>query len=137
MNSVILRMAAQILKPILLVFSVFVLMRGHNAPGGGFVGGLVAACAFVLQMIAFDSAAARRHLRLEPYLFLGMGLWFALTSGLISLFQGKPFLTGLWAEVHLPVIGVLKLGTPVLFDLGVYCVVLGAVLFIFLPLKDE
>jgi multicomponent Na+:H+ antiporter subunit B len=125
------------LKPILLVFSIFVLMRGHNAPGGGFVGGLLAASAFVLQMVAFSSAEARRHLKLEPYLFFAVGLLFALSSGVISLFYGEAFLTGHWVKFDLPLLGVTKLGTPVLFDLGVYFTVLGAVLFIFLPLKDE
>jgi len=137
MNSVILRVAAQILKPIFLLFSIFLLLRGHNSPGGGFVGGLVAASAFVLQMIAFDSAEARRHLRFEPPVFLGLGLLCALTSGLLAFFQAKPFLTGLWVNVQLPILGLLKLGTPALFDLGVYLVVLGGVMFIFLPLKDE
>ncbi|HCM42476.1 MAG TPA: Na+/H+ antiporter subunit B [Candidatus Omnitrophica bacterium] len=125
------------LKPVFLVFSIFLLLRGHNAPGGGFVGGLVAASAFVLQMIAFDSAEARRHLRFEPHAFLGLGLLCALSSGVWAFFQAKPFLTGLWIKVQVPVFGVLKLGTPALFDLGVYFVVLGGVMFIFLPLKDE
>ncbi|HRK62301.1 MAG TPA: Na+/H+ antiporter subunit B [Candidatus Omnitrophota bacterium] len=137
MNSVILRVAAQILKPVFLIFSVFLLLRGHNAPGGGFVGGLVAASAFVLQMIAFDSAEARRHLRFEPHAFLGLGLLCALSSGIWAFFQAKPFLTGLWIKLQIPVFGLLKLGTPALFDLGVYFVVLGGVMFIFLPLKDE
>jgi multicomponent Na+:H+ antiporter subunit B len=137
MNSVILRVSAQILKPVFLIFSIFLLLRGHNAPGGGFVGGLVAASAFVLQMIAFDSAEARRHLRFEPSAFLGLGLLCALSSGLLAFFQAKPFLTGLWVKIQLPVFGVLKLGTPALFDLGVYLVVLGGVMLIFLPLKDE
>lgn len=137
MNSVILRVSAQILKPVFLIFSIFLLLRGHNAPGGGFVGGLVAASAFVLQMIAFDSAEARRHLRFEPSAFLGLGLLCALSSGLLAFFQAKPFLTGLWVKIQLPIFGVLKLGTPALFDLGVYLVVLGGVMLIFLPLKDE
>jgi len=137
MNSLILKTSTRILKPILLVFSVFILMRGHNASGGGFIGGLIAATAFVLKMIAFDSAEARRHLRFEPYLFLGIGLLFALTGGAVALFFDQPFLTGLWIKVVLPFLGEMKLGTPVLFDVGVYFVVLGAVLFIFLPLKEE
>jgi len=137
MNSVILRESARILKPFFIVFSIFLLLRGHNAPGGGFVGGLVAASAFVLQMIAFDSAEARRHLCFEPSAFLGLGLLCALSSGLLAFFQAKPFLTGLWIKIQLPIFGVLKLGTPALFDLGVYLVVLGGVMLIFLPLKDE
>lgn len=137
MNSVILRTSAKILKPVFLIFSVFVLLRGHNAPGGGFVGGLIASSAFVLQMIAFDSAEARRHMRLEPHLFLGMGLLFALLSGVMALFFGEPFLTGIWWKLAVPFLGEFKFGTPTLFDFGVYFVVLGSVLFIFLPLKDE
>jgi len=76
-------------------------------------------------------------LRFEPSAFLGLGLLCALSSGLLAFFQAKPFLTGLWVKIQLPVFGVLKLGTPALFDLGVYLVVLGGVMLIFLPLKDE
>lgn len=134
MNSLIVRFLAQVSTPVLLTFSIYLLMRGHNFPGGGFVGGLIAACAFVLQVMASDIDKARRLLRVEPHLLMGAGILIAVISGLISpLSGGKPaFLTGVW--VTLPVIGYV--GTPVLFDVGVYLVVLGSSLMIFFHMRE-
>jgi len=134
MNSLILSTATRLLLPLLLIFSIFLLLRGHNEPGGGFVGGLVAAAAFALYMIATDVANVKRILRIEPRTLIGMGLLICLISGLISLFRGLPFMTGLWSKTALPVIG--KVGTPLLFDTGVYLVVLGITLTIILSLAE-
>ena len=134
MSSLILSTATRLLLPLLLIFSIFLLLRGHNEPGGGFVGGLVAAAAFALYMIATDVANVKRILRIEPRTLIGIGLLISLISGLISLFRGLPFMTGLWSKTALPVIG--KVGTPLLFDTGVYLVVLGITLTIILSLAE-
>ena len=134
MSSLILSTATRLLLPLLLIFSIFLLLRGHNEPGGGFVGGLVAAAAFALYMIATDVANVKRILRIEPRTLIGTGLLICLISGLISLFRGLPFMTGLWSKTALPVIG--KVGTPLLFDTGVYLVVLGITLTIILSLAE-
>jgi multicomponent Na+:H+ antiporter subunit A len=133
--SLLLRIAARHLFPLLLLFSVFVLLRGHNAPGGGFVGGLVAAAAFALYLLAYGLAAARRLLRVEPPLLIGLGLLFAAGSGLPAVAAGRPFLTALWGHAALPAIGAP--GTPLLFDGGVYLVVLGIVLLMLFALSEE
>jgi multicomponent Na+:H+ antiporter subunit B len=135
MKSVILSATARFLLPILFMFSLFLLVRGHNLPGGGFVGGLVAAAAFMLYAIAHDVEEARRLLRANTISLLGVGLLLALGSGLLSLVQGKAFMTGLWLHHHVPVLG--KLGTPVVFDIGVYLVVLGATLTVLFTLVEE
>jgi len=135
MRSVILSAAARLLFPLLLLFSLFLLFRGHNDPGGGFVGGLVAATAYALLSLTGGVASARRHLPARPDLLVGTGLLLALGSGLISLAAGRPFMTGLWADFALPVVG--KPGTPVLFDTGVYVTVLGIVLLILFTLQEE
>lgn len=135
MYSLILATAARGLMPLLLVFSVFVLLRGHNEPGGGFIGGLCAAAAFALYALAHDAAAVRRLLRVEPTRLMAAGLATALGAGLSGLLVGRPFLSGLWDDTPLPVLG--KLGTPVVFDVGVYLVVVGVVLSILLPLLEE
>ena len=83
--------------PLLLLFSVFLLLRGHNEPGGGFVGGLVAAAAFALYAIAFGVKRARQALLVKPMTLLGAGLLIALFSGLPAVLRGQPFLTALWA----------------------------------------
>jgi len=135
MGSIILYLAARYLMPLLMVFSVFLLIRGHNEIGGGFVGGLVAAAAFILYAIANNVQDARRILRIHPRLLIAAGLLVALLSGLIGWLSGKPFMTGLWLKDPLPVIG--KIGTPLMFDVGVYLVVIGVTLLIIFTLAEE
>jgi multicomponent Na+:H+ antiporter subunit A len=133
--SPILRAGPRFLVMLMLVFSLFLLVRGHNEPGGGFVGGLVAATAFALVLLAAGVAEARRLLRREPVALVALGLLLAVLSGLPALIGGAPFLTGLWAKTPLPVIG--KLGSPLVFDIGVYLVVLGISLAILFALAEE
>ncbi|GIV63372.1 MAG: Na+/H+ antiporter subunit B [Chloroflexota bacterium] len=135
MGSIILYLAARYLMPLLLVFSVFLLIRGHNEIGGGFVGGLVAAAAFILYAIANNVPEARRILRVHPRMLIASGLLVALVSGLIGWLTGQPFMTGIWLKDPLPVIG--KIGTPLMFDVGVYLVVIGVTLLIIFTLAEE
>jgi multicomponent Na+:H+ antiporter subunit A len=129
--SPIFRTAARLLMPLLLVFSVFLLLRGHNEPGGGFVGGLVAAAAFALYSIAFGVQRARQALLIRPLTLLGAGLLIALVAGLPAVAGGRPFLAALWA------FGPAAVGTPVLFDVGVFLVVAGVVVMMIFTLAEE
>jgi len=129
--SPIFRTAARLLMPLILVFAVFLLLRGHNQPGGGFVGGLVAAAAFALYAIAFGVQRARQALLVRPLTLLGAGLSIALLSGVPAVLRGQPFLTALWAP------GSLPLGTPAAFDVGVFLVVAGVVLMMIFSLAEE
>lgn len=135
MGSLILSTATRYLLALLFLFSIFLLLRGHNSPGGGFVGGLVASTAFMLYAFASDVEQARKVLRIEPRIFIGVGLLTAVGSGLISVFINSPFMTGLWYPNTVPVFG--KLGTPVIFDIGVYLVVLGVTLTILFSLLER
>ena len=137
MTSLILSTATRFLLPLLLLFSIFVLLRGHNEPGGGFVGGLIAAAAFALHAIATDARRARRTLRVDPQTSIAVGLATALGSGILALFYDLPFMTGLWVTLHNPWLEELKVGTPLLFDAGVYLVVFGVTLTIILALAEE
>lgn len=136
MNSVILKTATRLLFPLLLVFSVFLFFRGHNEPGGGFIGGLVGAAAFVLFAIVFGTKLTRELLRLDPRVMVGWGLLFGLISGLPAMVYGSAFFTGQWA---FPVINdvELHLGTPLIFDIGVYLVVVGFTLAVIFSLEEE
>jgi len=134
-RSILLSAAARYLMPLMLVFSVFLLIRGHNEVGGGFVGGLVASSALMLYAIALSPAALRKLLPVQPHVLVSAGLISALISGLISMLAGQPFMTGLWLKNPIPVIG--KVGTPLLFDTGVYLVVIGVVTWILLTLAEE
>lgn len=136
-NSIILRTATRLLLTLLLLFSLFLLWRGHNEPGGGFIGGLIASGAFTLYLIAFGGDAMRRVLRVEPHQLLGVGLAIAIVSGVFAIFGGDVYMTGQWLTLNLgngaeP----LKLGTPLLFDVGVYLVVIGFTLTIVLALDE-
>ena len=122
-GSLILRTGARLLLVLLLVFSVFMLLRGHNEPGGGFIGGLLAAGAFGFYLLAYDLARARRLLRVNPLVLIGVGLLVAAGSGSAALVTGNSFLQGLWYPYPIP--GMGKVGTVLLFDVGVYLVVLG------------
>jgi multicomponent Na+:H+ antiporter subunit B len=137
MISLILQTATRFLLTLLLLFSIFLLLRGHNEPGGGFVGGLVAAAAFVLHAIAFDVASARRLLRVEPRMLIGAGLLLALTAGSLALFAGRAFFTGVWFTFGGAEGKGITLGSPLVFDIGVYLVVIGTTLTIILALAEE
>lgn len=135
MKSLILSTATYYLLPLLLLFSIFLLIRGHNQPGGGFVGGLVAAAALALYAIAQGTAEVRRAIRLRWGALIGIGLLTAMGSGLLGLLSGYPFMTGRWYAQPVPLLG--KVGTPLLFDVGVYLVVLGVTMTIIFTLAEE
>jgi multicomponent Na+:H+ antiporter subunit B len=137
MNSIILRTATRGLMPALVLFSIVLLLGGHNSPGGGFVGGLVAASAFALHAVAFGISSARAVLRVDPRALVASGLLVSLTSGLIPLARGQAFMTGTWTELRAPGLGAVAIGTPVVFDLGVYLLVIGVTLMILFPLAEE
>ena len=133
MNTMILRETTRRLVPLILVVSVFLLLRGHEQPGGGFVGGLVASIAFSLYAFVFGPQAARGILRADPRAVGAAGLAVAIASGFVgSIRDAAPFLTGQWGTL-----AGLKIGTPVLFDVGVYLVVVGVVLTFVLGIKEQ
>jgi multisubunit Na+/H+ antiporter MnhB subunit len=132
MKSVILRAATRLLSGLVLVLSVYLLWRGHNLPGGGFIAALVAATGFALVVLTEGPKAVRGGLRIHPQQLVGVGLLVALCSGTLGLFRQHPFLTGVWWPAGKPIIG-----TPFLFDVGVFLVVLGAILTVLLALEDS
>jgi multicomponent Na+:H+ antiporter subunit B len=126
--------AVRLVMPVQCVFAIYLLLRGHNLPGGGFIGGLVLASALVLRVMVND----RQVMKLDLIVLAGIGLLVALTAAVMPLFVGLPFFTGLWGgEIWLPAIGKLKLGTPLLFDIGVFLVVTGVGAKILLVLLAE
>lgn len=139
MTSLILRTATRFMLPLLLLFSIFLLLRGHDEPGGGFTGGLVGASAFTLYALAFGVPAAREAMRIDPRSLVGVGLLISLVTGTLPLFRGKPFLTyrDSWGELYLSGLGKIDLGTPLFFDVGVFLVVFGVTLSIVFPLAEE
>ena len=135
MRSLILRASSGFLSGLLVVLSVFVLIRGHNEPGGGFIGGLLAASGFALYALANGPEEGRRKLRFDPRGVLAAGLLISILSGCAAMFTGQTFLTGLWAKTPVPLVG--KLSTVLAFDIGVYLVVLGTALLILFTLDED
>jgi multicomponent Na+:H+ antiporter subunit B len=138
MNSIILVAGTRLLVALFLVFSVFMLLRGHNDPGGGFIGGLIGAIGFVIYAIACGTDAARRALRVAPERIAMAGLGIALFAGVAAVFDGDVFFTGQWlflgateTEKGLP------LSTVLVFDVGVYLVVMGSVLSLSFALEES
>lgn len=135
-SSTILRTTTPLLVTLFLVFSLFLLWRGHNEPGGGFAGGLVAGAAFSLYSIAYGSTHARLGMLTDPRMLIGIGIGIAGLSGIPSLLLGDPFAKALWWDIE--VVGrEVKLGTPLLFDVGVYFAVIGVVTTIVFALGEE
>jgi multicomponent Na+:H+ antiporter subunit B len=112
---------------------VFLLLRGHDSPGGGFTGGLVASTGLVLYGLAYGPRAVRRALRVNLKALVGIGLAVGLASALVGPILGKPFFSAVW---WYPPVGP-KIGTPAIFDIGVYVVVLGVVLTIMLAREEQ
>lgn len=136
MKSIILTTVSKTLLPLLLLFSVFVLLRGHYLPGGGFIGGLIAAIAFIVHSFANGLQKTRYLLRIHPGFLIPIGLLIAISSAVAPLlFQDLPVMTGLWYPHEIPVIG--KIGSALFFDTGVYLVVVGVSLTIIFTISEK
>lgn len=130
MNTLIFRVMARPLAVLMLLFSVLVLLRGHNDPGGGFIGGLIAVAAAAIYGMAFGVGEVRKVLRFNPIVFAGFGVLLAALSGVLSAAFGVPFLTALWLPANL-------FGVPGVFDIGVYFAVFGTFTAVALSLEDS
>ena len=136
MDSLILRTATRLLLSLMLLFSCFILLRGHNEPGGGFIGGLIAASGLAIYGIALGVAAVRRALFFHPLSIAGFGLLLSTLAGLLSILFAVPFMTGLW--IYPSLLGTeVPLSSVLLFDIGVYLVVLGAITSIALAHEER
>jgi multicomponent Na+:H+ antiporter subunit B len=131
MNSKIFDAAVKIIFPIQILLSIYLLLRGHNSPGGGFIGGLTLAMAFILRALATNE---EKRMPKDPRWLIGLGLLCALSSGVIPFFTGDQFLTGLWSDFSF--LGFTP-STVFLFDLGVYLLVTGMVLEVISLLSRE
>jgi multicomponent Na+:H+ antiporter subunit B len=129
MNTLIFRTMAPLIATTMILFSIIILLRGHNDPGGGFIGGLIAASAAAVYGMARGVGEVRRLLRVNPIAVAGFGVVLAGAVGLLSLAFGVPFMTALWLPGHV-------FGVPGAFDIGVYFVVFGTMTAIILALED-
>ena len=134
LHPVVMASFSRLLLPLALLVAIFVLLRGHNLPGGGFIAGLITAIALITQYLANGIAwtGSRMSARLNP--MIGIGLLIATATGLASWVFGYPFLTSTFTYLHWPLVGKFEVASAMLFDLGVYLVVVGVTLVILLQL---
>jgi multicomponent K+:H+ antiporter subunit A len=125
-RSAFLPLVARLLLPLAVLLALHLFLRGHNAPGGGFIAGLVLALALILQYVAHGQKWVEARLPIDYRGFIGWGLLIAGGAGIGSWFFDAPFLTSSYAYLTLPVLGAVPLATAVIFDLGVLLTVVGA-----------
>ena len=136
-RSVVLETAVRLVFHTVLVFSLYLLFAGHNQPGGGFVGGLVAGAAFVLRYVAGGRAALKAAVPVDPGIPVGGGLVLAAGTGMAAWAFGGQFLESGKVEWHAPLLGAIKATSALPFDTGVYLIVVGLVLAVLRTLGAE
>ncbi|MBN1117947.1 MAG: hypothetical protein JXA77_12115 [Bacteroidales bacterium] len=134
MNSTILQISSRYLNIILLIASVFALIRGHNQPGGGFIGGLLASLSVIFNSLAYSPEEILKKLRIKPIQHIALGLILVLLSIIPSLLAHKPVMHGIWIKGSSAFLQSVKIGTPLLFDIGVFFTVIGVTLLFFFSL---
>jgi multicomponent K+:H+ antiporter subunit A len=127
-HPLIVVVATRLLLPLALTAGVYLFLRGHNLPGGGFIAGIVVAVAFIMQYIASGYAWAHERARFSPHALIGVGLGLAGLTGLASWPFGAAFLTSTYGYIDLPLLGAVELTSVIAFDLGVFLTVVGTVL---------
>ena len=127
----------RMLLPMAGVVSVFFLLRGHNAPGGGFVGGLVISTGFIAQYLVNGTLWVESRMRIHPQYWIGGGLLCAAGAGVLAWFATRPFLSAIVWEPKLPLIGKLHLSSVLVFDLGVYFLVVGTTTLMLIALAHQ
>jgi multicomponent Na+:H+ antiporter subunit B len=129
-NNIILETSLKVLLFIIALYSVYIFTAGHYYPGGGFIGGLMTSGAIVLLLITYDIETVAKILPINYRFLTASGLLIAIATSAGAMLFNVPFLTHVFTDVHLPVIGELSLHTATLFDLGVYFVVIGVTMTI-------
>jgi multicomponent K+:H+ antiporter subunit A len=123
--------------PVVIVAAVYMFLRGHDLPGGGFIAGITMSLAFILQYMAGGTRWVEERLRILPVLWIGWGLLLALLTGLGAMALGAPFLTSAFAYAEIPWIGRVPMATALLFDLGVFALVVGATILMLIALAHQ
>ncbi|PAV31577.1 Na(+)/H(+) antiporter subunit B [Virgibacillus profundi] len=136
-NNVILQAVTKIAVFIILTLAVYLFLSGHNSPGGGFIGGLVLATAFVLLFIVFDIETVQKAIPFDFKRVAALGAFLAVGTGFGSLLFGEPFLSQSFGYFDLPIFGKTELATVTIFEAGVALVVVGVVVTIILSISED
>lgn len=136
MNTTILEKTARLFLWIVAVLSVILLLRGHNLPGGGFIAGIVLSVGFIFYGIVFGSYAIQKIIKYNSRTWMGIGLLLVLISAIIPVLAGSEVMTGTWFIISLPLMGEIHLGTPLLFDTGIFVTVAGLILSVIISIIE-
>lgn len=136
-NDVILRTISRIVVFIILTFGVYLFLSGHNTPGGGFIGGLVLACAIVLLYLSTDIETVKKSLPIDFKYVAAIGVLLATSTGFGSIIFGVPFMSQTFAYFDLPIFGETELTTVTIFEAGVALTVVGVLVTIILSISED
>ena len=137
MTSRIAQLTSRYLLPVMIAISIIVFFRGHHQPGGGFIAALIATSGIIFNAMVTETKTAYRRLFFDPVILMASGMSFCFLSAAAGPLTGRPLFYGYWAEIKLPLLNKISLGTPLLFDAGVYFVVTGALMMVFLLIMEE
>jgi multisubunit Na+/H+ antiporter MnhB subunit len=135
MRTTILQVTTRILIPIFFIYSLYLLFRGHDSPGGGFIAALVVSIGLVFHMIAFGVSSTQRIYRIDTMKFIAIGLLISFIAATLPMLMGKGFFQAIWTNVK--IIGLGTISSVMLFDIGVYLTVVGAILKIAFAIFKE
>ncbi|HHO41939.1 MAG TPA: DUF4040 domain-containing protein, partial [Epsilonproteobacteria bacterium] len=130
----IMQTLTRLLLPLMLLVAVYIFLRGHNMPGGGFIAGLIAGVALIVQYLANGIAWTKERIKFDPQIIIAIGLLIATLTGVASMLLGYPFLTSAFTHLHWPIVGDFEIASAIAFDLGVFLVVVGATMTILVRL---
>ncbi len=136
-NDLILRSITKLVVFIILTLAIYLFFSGHNAPGGGFIGGLVLASAIVLLLLTYDIETIKYGIPVDFKIVSAIGSLIVLLTGLGSILFGEPFLTMSFATFDIPILGERELSTVTFFELGVALAVVGVVITIILSISED
>lgn len=136
-NDLILQTLAKLFVFVIITFSFYIFLAGHNNPGGGFIGGLMTSSALILLVLAFDWQVLNTVIPIDFKIIIALGLLIAVGNGLGSILFGVPFLTHTFGYFDLPLLGKTELATATIFDTGVYLVVVGVTMTILQSIKES
>lgn len=134
MHPPMMQTVTRLLLPLMLMVSVYIFLRGHNLPGGGFIAGLIASIALIVQYLANGIDWTKSKLKFEKESLISYGLLIATLTGLVSIFMGYPFLTSAFTHLDWPIVGEFEVASAIAFDLGVFFVVVGSTVLILVQL---
>ena len=133
-HPVIMQTLMRLLLPVMLLVAIYIFLRGHNLPGGGFIAGLIAAVALIVQYLANGIEWTSKRLNFDKHFLIGSGVIIAAFTGVVSMLLDYPFLTSTFTYLNWPIVGKFEIASAIAFDLGVFLVVVGATVMILIQI---